>query len=268
MKRKFTQLVLTLLLGSLAGLAFGDADDLVREQKVVMVDGVRETWKLEWDALPQSVCGPEDVETALTCPCSGVAYGEAGKLFLVRTRPGTKRERLELTPFYNSDWLPDMRGLAFLQRWRPIPSSAHDEDDDWHHASDLTFLRRVKARGLTELMRIADYNHDGLASEFLVQVGTRPCGKNVQVLVGLSRTNPHLHVFASAQAPDEPLELFSWVWEAVRKSAKPVHMIEWACGDHMSSVESSVTVATRNGVFQVQHSSDPCPEEPPETPPP
>ena len=258
---------LTLVLGAMATSVALASSDLIREQKIVVVDGIRETWRLEWSAPPESVCGPEDVETALACPCAGVAYGEAGHLALVRTRPGSKIERLDLTPFFNHDWLPDTRGLAFLQRFTPIPSSAHDEDDDWHHAADLNFLRRVRERAPAEVMRIADYNHDGQASEFVLQVGAQPCGKRVQVLIGVSRSNPHLHVFASADAPSEPLELYADVWEAVRRSAKPVHMIEWPCGDHASSVESSVTVATTNGVFHVQHATEPCADDAPVDPP-
>jgi hypothetical protein len=238
-----------------------DSSGLLREQKIVVVNGVKETWRLEWHATPEAVCGPDDVETALSCPCSGVAYGEAGKLSLVRIQPGHAIERLELTPFFSNEWLPEHRGLALLQRWRPVPSSAHDEDDDWHHASDLNFLRRVEARGSSEVMRIADYNHDGQASEFLLQTSTRPCGKHLQVLVGVSRSNPRLHVFAAADAPDQPLELYSWVWEAVRKSSKPAQVVEWPCGDHMSSVESSVTVTTRRGIFHVQHTTEPCTDD-------
>jgi len=156
---------------------------VVREQQAVMINGVREVWRLEWAAAPLTACGPEDVEAALACPCAGFAYGEAGQLSLVRTRPGAAEERLELTSFFRPDALPVRGNLAVLQHWLPIPATADNEDDDWHHASDINFLQRVRARGAAGIMRLADYNHDGLAGEFLLQIGTRPCGRRVAVLL-------------------------------------------------------------------------------------
>jgi hypothetical protein len=257
---------LIVVAGAIALLAHGitgaDPASVVREQKVVGINGAREIWRLEWNAAPVSVCGADEVATALSCPCSGFAYGEAGQLSLVRQRPGAAEERLELTSFFKSDAVPVAGGLAVLQRWRPIPASADDEDDDWHHASDLNFLQRVRARGAAPVMRTADYNHDGVASEFLLQVGTRPCGKHVMVLVGVSRLNQRLHVFASAEAPDTPLELGPRVWEAVHKNANPVRVVEWPCGSRADEVESTVAVAVRRGIFHVQRETRPClPEE-------
>lgn len=195
-----------------AGAVAAGPVSLVREQKAVAVNGVRESWRLQWDAEPESACGPEDMEVALACPCSGFAYGEAGRLSLVRTRPGKPVERLELAPFFKDADAPGAAGVAVLQRWRPIPAAAHDEEDDWHHAADFDFLKRVHARGSTEVISLFDYNHDGQATEFLLQVGAGGCGKRRMVLVGVSRYNPRLHVFASAEVPDQPLVLLAPVW--------------------------------------------------------
>jgi hypothetical protein len=238
-----------------------DSASVIRAQKAVVINGAGEIWRLEWQAPPLSVCGADDVAMALSCPCSGFAYGEAGQLSLVRRRSGAEQERLELTSFFKGDAVPVAGALAVLQRWRPIPATADNEDDDWHHASDLNFLQRVRARGSAEVMRIADFNHDGLASEFLLQVGTRTCGRHVMVLVGISRFNQRLHVFASAEAPDVPLELGARVWEAVRKSAAPVRVVEWPCGDQAGTVESTVTVKVQRGIFHVQREDRPCPGE-------
>ena len=252
-----------LLLAATAGLLpigvrAAELADLVREQRVVQVNGVNETWMLEWDALPVSACGPDDVTVALACPCSGFAYGEAGKLSLVRLSGGAIRDMLDLTGFFRAGAVPVAGNLAVLQRWQPVPASAHDEDDDWHHASDFNFLTRVRARGPAAVMRIADYNHDGRASEFLLQVGAAGCGRHVMVLVGISKFNMHLHVFASAGAPDEPLELDAQTWEAVRKSARPVHAVESSCEQQNGGVESLVTVDVRRGIFHAQRSERPC----------
>jgi hypothetical protein len=251
----------------LQGVHATDGASVVREQRTVMINGAREVWRLEWAAAPISVCGPEEVETALACPCSGFAYGEAGQLTLVRLRHGAAAERLELTSFFRPDAVPVKGSLAVLQRWRPIPATADNEDDDWHHASDLDFLQRVHARGATTLMQFADYNHDGAASEFLLQIGTRPCGRHLAVLVGVSRFNQRLHVFASAETPDVPLELGPRVWEAVRRSAGPVRVVEWPCADHASEVESTVTISARHGIFHVQRADQPCPKTGPEREP-
>jgi hypothetical protein len=233
--------------------------DLVREQRTVLVNGVYETWKLEWETLPAPACGPDDVAVALACPCSGFAYGEAGRLSLVRLRPGATRELLDLTGFYRHGLVPVPDNLAVLQRWLPVPATAHDEDDDWHHASDLDFVSRVHARGAAQVMRIGDFNHDGQASEFLLQVGAQGCGRHLMVLVGVSKYNTHLHVFSSAEAPDVPLELDAPTWEAVRTSAKPIRALESRCDGQAGQVETQVRVEARHGIFHVQRATHPCP---------
>ena len=244
-----------------AGAVAAEPASLVREQKAVAVNGVKETWRLQWDAEPESACGPEDMEVALACPCSGFAYGEAGRLSLVRTRPGKPAERLELAPFFKEAGIAGAAGNVVLQRWRPIPAAAHDEEDDWHHAADFDFLKRVHARGSTGILNLADYNHDGQATEFLLQVGAGGCGKRRMMLVGVSRYNPRLHVFASAEAPDQPLALLAPVWAAVLRNSKPAPVAESSCDDRGSAVESSVTVAARRGVFHVKHEARACPKD-------
>ena len=134
---------------------------MTRQQKAVMVDGTREAWRLQWETLPQVACGTDDLEAALSCQCSGFAYGEMGRLALVRMRAGHPQERLELAPFFKDQGAPVAGGVAVLQHWRPIPAAAHDEDDDWHHAADFDFLKRVEERGTADLMKFGDYNHDG-----------------------------------------------------------------------------------------------------------
>ena len=247
------------LVAATAGAA--DAVSLVRAQKALVVNGARESWRLQWDAEPESACGPEDMAVALACPCSGFAYGEAGKLVLVRMRKGTTPERLELASFFKGQGAPGASDSAVLQRWQPIPAAAHDEEDDWHHAADFDFMKRVHARESTEVLKLADYNHDGQATEFLLQVGAGGCGKHRMVLVGVSRYNPRLHVFASAGAPDQPLTLLAAVWAAVLRSPKPAHVMESSCDDPGRAVESSLTVAARRGVFHVKREARACPKD-------
>lgn len=236
-----------------------DYASLVREQKSVMIAGVRESWRLQWESAPLPACGTDDLEVALGCQCTGFAYGEAGRPTLVRLRHGHPAERLELAPFFKDQGAPAPAGSAVLAHWRPVPAAAHDENDDWHHAADFNFLERVQARGPVELLKFGDYNHDGRASEFLLQVGLRPCGRPRLVLVGVSARNPRLHVFASAEAPDQPLVLPATAWAAVLSSPKASRTVETSCTDPDSTSESTVDVAAQHGVFRVHRESRPCP---------
>src|SRR5262245_33455963 len=100
MRRRFIRhdvAVLCLIGGMMsAGLPARAAEPVVREQRAIVVGGVNETWQLAWDGQPATVCGPEDISMAVTCPCSGWAYGEYGQLSLVRNRGGKEVERMDL----------------------------------------------------------------------------------------------------------------------------------------------------------------------------
>ena len=50
---------------------------LVREEQTVSVDGVDETWRLQWATTPKPMCGADERDGSLTCPCMGFAYGES-----------------------------------------------------------------------------------------------------------------------------------------------------------------------------------------------
>ncbi len=65
----------------------------VRAERSVVVDGVTETWLLEWTSKVENDCIVPDW---CTCPCAGFAFGETGKLDLVRQRPAAPEERLHL----------------------------------------------------------------------------------------------------------------------------------------------------------------------------
>ena len=71
-----------ILLAGLAVVLFGGASspgEWLREQQSVTVGGVAESWQLVWEGRPKPICGPQDVEMAITCPCTGFAYGEMGR---------------------------------------------------------------------------------------------------------------------------------------------------------------------------------------------
>lgn len=166
----------------------------------MVVDGVAETWRLQWELYPDVVCGADEAEMSLTCPCSGFAYGEEGRLTLVRTRPGADSERLELGPLFIHEELPGS-GPAVLRRWPPRPVGPNS---DFDRGADESFVSQVRLRGSTDVMKLTDYDRDERATEFLLQVGTEPCGKHQMVVIGVSRRNPHLHVFSSVEHPQRP----------------------------------------------------------------
>ncbi|MDB4883274.1 MAG: hypothetical protein JWL95_2040, partial [Gemmatimonadetes bacterium] len=153
---------------------------VLREETVVRVGMADERWALEWRRPPIPACGPADVETAITCPCTGFAYGEMGELDLVRRRTGRLDDRLALTPLFRDEENPGWeKHLAVLQRWPML-------DSDYPAIDSLGLPPAIRARALTRVVTTGDYDHDGRPTEFLLQVGTLPCGKKQAVLVGVS----------------------------------------------------------------------------------
>jgi hypothetical protein len=245
---------------SLAGAALCHlaraADPLIRQQKSVVVDGVKEVWQLRWEKQPEPVCAADDAEISLTCPCSGFAYGEQGSLELVRSRLGAPPETLALGPlFVDPGFAGHTPFASVVQRWQPVEG---DDDNDWKHANDKDFATEVRKRKPTDLMTFADYDHDGRATEFLLQVATKPCGKRQMVLVGISKADPHLHVFSTPEKPDSPLVLTSWEWDALLKSNGHTSVIDWNCGDHLSGFEWRAILDAHDGVLHAKLQSFEC----------
>jgi hypothetical protein len=207
---------------------------VVREEKAVEVDGISEIWRLEWTQPPDPICAPGDGGW-YTCPCEGFAFGESGELDLVRIRSSREVDRLRLTAFFlESD-------LAVLQRWPVVES-----DDEWIDA-DLDgrlaeFRETVRKRPPVSVLDVGDFNRDGRATEFLLQVGVMPCGKRQSILVGVSPDRPRLHAFGSADHPEKPLVLYPSQWERLRTSSGPLRLEAWPCGDHGSEVHNEITL--------------------------
>ena len=74
------------------------ATGLVRDQVTLSLDGVDESWRLEWVRPPFPACRGADAES---CMCTGFAPGERGDLDLVRQRPGAADERMSLSPLFD-----------------------------------------------------------------------------------------------------------------------------------------------------------------------
>lgn len=218
----------------------------LREQRQVSVAGQQEVWKLVWIGQPKSFCGPEDPEMAITCPCSGWAYGEYGRLQLQRQRGGTVIDRLELGPLFDELPANASAGLAGMQ-WRPFKASDTDADRPDAAAWLDDILRRPGPR----VMQMADYDHDGVASEFLIQTSTGPCGHTDYVAVGVSKANPRLHAFGTIAHPDGALQMPGQAWQALLTGTKPQRVTVWPCGDHGSDTHDELDVSARAGAIAV-----------------
>lgn len=238
--------------------AIGDAaaKDYIREERTVTVQGIQEVWQLVWDGKPSTVCGPDDVEIAITCPCSGFAYGEYGTLLLVRKRGGHDVERLDLRPLFGKFDYPDadkVEGTAYLQRW-PLK-----EDDFTRAEKDPNVATEIIRRPAPTIMRFADFDHDGSATKFLLQVGTLPCGKHQFAAIGVSASEPHLHALASVAKPGKSLIMPLNAWQALLVNSKPHRVEVWACGDHGSDVRSEFVVSAKHGKIRVKARDFSCP---------
>jgi hypothetical protein len=238
---KYITLIIIILVGASAA-AQGPAS-IIREEHKALINGVEETWRLEWAGAPKPVCSPDEPDIWFTCPCAGFAFGEKGNLALVRMRPGQPDERLELNKLFSGDMDgPADPGEAVLRRWDV-------QEKDMDEANSPGFAARTQARPTATVMRFGDYDHDGKATEFVFQVGTLPCGKKMSVVIGVSSKNPQLHVFASAESPDKPLILQASHWESLLGTKGPVKVVDWKCGDHGSDTETELQLsADKNGI--------------------
>jgi hypothetical protein len=206
----------------------------VREEQSVIVNGVTETWQLRWVAPPKLVCGPNEISMSTTCPCMGFAYGEGGDLDLTRLRNGSEIDRLHITPLFEEQ-LSHAGRAAIIQRW-----PTDDEKDVNSGEEDLS--RVVKKRPIVQVMHFFDYDHDGEPTEFYLQSEAAPCGKSVGVVVGISKSNPRLHAFGTFSDPDKPLHLQRREWEALRDAQGAVDVLDWACRDHASETQTTLSL--------------------------
>ena len=228
----------------LAALSSGP---IFRDDEDLTLDGVKETWRLEWTKPPVPNCMSAD--TAFNCPCAGFAFGEKGSMDLVRVVPGKKDERMNLDPlFADQD--------TELQRWAVTKS-----DVDRALAADgggALDLVGISMRPITSVIKFADYDHDGRASEFLLQVNAMPCGHTQTIVVGVSKSNPKLHAFATAEKPTEPLTLdHASDWEKVRQKPS-VDITQIACGDH-GATEATIVHVKADGDLHATTETKKCP---------
>lgn len=241
-------LVLAMVAPALAAPA-----QFVRESRAVRLRGSAESWQLVWQGKPQSLCGPEDLEMAITCPCTGFAYGEVGKLDLVRKRGGQELDRMDLGQLFTDLPFDHADGLAAMQ-WRPMAARDFDRAGD---GSSPAFLAEVARRPGPRVMTMADYDHDGTASEFLVQVSAGPCGHTDYAAVGVSKANGKLHALGSKAHPERPLVMPGRAWQALL-GAKPARVVNYPCGDHGAEQQEELALSAADGAISVQRIMRAC----------
>lgn len=230
------------------------AREVVREQQNFMIAGVKEVWRLVWRGAPSESggCGSEHAEGAMTCPCEGFAYAQVGDLVLERQRHGARPERMPLSPlFAESDMLENTKGPAvILTRW---PARLSDIDDRPTSAT-------IHARPPVRIMLLRDYNHDGIAGEFLLEVNAGPCGHRALVAVGITRDNPHLHALTTVEHPAHPLALSPSQWKALARNPRPGTLIDVSCGDHGADEQTAIALRAEHGRIHAIPITSPCPD--------
>ena len=221
------------------------ADPLVREQIEVSLNGVRERWTLRWEAPPSPYCQiPED---AMTCPCTGFGYGESGSLSLIRERPGMPRERLLLDPMFSDGTSAKASSILLKSPFREV--------DGGYSAEQLQ--EELAKRKPASILQLKDFNHDGLAAEFVLQVSAGPCGHQQGVLLGVEARGGPLKVFGGAANPDVPLvlEYASWYNLLLKTSFES---LEFGCGDHGSEEEMVIRLSAKDGAFVAEQEVFDC----------
>ena len=135
--------------------------------------------------------------------------------------------------------------LAILPKW-PV------YDNDMDIKDSIRFFEIVKQRPIVKILNIADYDHDGRATEFILQVGAQSCGHEQTIMVGISKNNPSLHVFGSIAHPDSPLTFQRpEIWKALLQSKGDTTVVEWPCGDHGAEEEDRIEFHTTSKGIQV-----------------
>ncbi len=235
--------------------------ETIRQETEVSFNGKREVWQLKWlGEVKLGACTVSDAASAITCPCQGFAEAESGHLVLDRIVDGNFVERLDVSERLKQ--LPGDFGGILLPRW-PVAGGEmleclEQERDGKHESACEQLKQRVQKRAPVNVMQMADYAHDGAATQFLLHVMNLPCGKPVSVAIGVTRARPRLDVLRGAENPTEPLALFNWEWEAMVKVSNLVTVVTWNCGDHGSEVETRDRIEVKGGDISVRREESKC----------
>jgi hypothetical protein len=158
---------------------------------------------------------------------------------LVRLRNGQEVERLSLGKFF-----PGYSNLAV------IPGRQYrDSDDHSLERHDFSALRTdLDKRPLTKILDFADYDHDGQATEFFIQTEPESCGHRNGIVIGVSKSNPHLTYCAhlrvikrKTQKADKDLHATWLAWCFKYVSARPFAKVRRAV-ENVPLIKSLVAI--------------------------
>jgi len=218
---------------------------LVREEKIIVVNGHKETWQLRWlhAPKPSPYCSPMGESFENNCLCAGFAYGESGKLEVTR-RVGKKTERLLLDQFGRAGDYDSQGPDTVLRKWEP---QSDDPSDDTNPEAVAKLIASLKRRPESDVLALGDYVHDGVGRQFLFQVGQMTCGKRMSILVGVTAQNPHLHAIKPAPGAIEPIVAEERAWQALLAGGGASTTTFWLCGDHGSEQETELLLVAHGG---------------------
>lgn len=184
----------------------------VSESRAVVVDGVEETWRVRFVTPSRA---PEELpDSERSCPRAFEARFDRGRAVLERMRDGVVVDRFE-NPCGSTDGEECARRL--LIPWRVTAS--RDRRVDAGRLPRVTYLD------------VADYDHDGRATEFAAELGELVCGHAEAVIIGITREHPRLHVLRWADGGRMAMTSGRGGWEPVRASARG-DVVTWRRGDH------------------------------------
>ncbi|MFO0608878.1 MAG: hypothetical protein U0324_37275 [Polyangiales bacterium] len=190
----------------------------VRESRTVIVDGVAEEWRVRFVTPPGE--NPPIPEDEWNCIVGFYNRFDRGDAVLERLRDGVVIDRFDnpcgpsgvndscaprlLIPRHVTPYVPGRRTL---------PAATTDRHP-W-----------------TTWLDLADYNHDGQATELAAYVGHLACGVEVSAVIGITRERPRLHVLRWADGAAMTLAVDATWWDAVRASPRG-EQVTIGCGNH------------------------------------
>jgi len=141
-------------------------------------------------------------------------------------------------------------GLAIVPRWAPLVGDI---------GTDPT-SEALASRPLVEIIKFGDYDRDGRATEFPLQIRATSCHTQT-VLIGISKLRPTLHAIGTKQAPDKALVLEHFEDWAKVLATPNVSIVQWECGDHGAPEEMSLEIRATRGTLSARSIVRQCADE-------
>lgn len=208
------------------------ADPSVLEQATVVIDGHAEQWRVRAARAAHRECmgAIEDEGCGCWSHRGAWASDEREQFVLERVRDGAVLERVPL---------------------RTHRMGAHFSDDRSLRSASLARLAHAS------LLDVADYDHDGVAAEFVITGDSIACGRERATLYGVGRDG-HLR----AIEPRNDGALTEDALEAVRASATGI-TVTWECGANLADTRELLRWSSGADGLVMRTSRAPCPDNEP-----